>query len=470
MNQTVPLLHYCPSDGWYGDPMPVWHDGVWHLYYTKLNTNGEISWGHISTRDFVACIEHPDPLTHGSKDDMDYRDLVTGCVVVVDNVFHMFYGGVDKHGKRCMLHAVSDDGITFKKEYKELFPINEEWYRADGTWRDPCVVWDPDYSVYRMYFCARSPENANDPFPGRLGMAHSVDLVNWTLDKPGDQLENLSGAPECPDVFRLGNQWAMIYYWHDSRIRFSDSLTGSWKRRRVLAPNHFDFMAAKRASDGSRHVMIGWIPRKDHDSDERIWGGCMAWPRELYLDENNEPVCRFIRELENVMCKTVSDCTLPQAKCIRGLWDPAADKLTNGCMVWQNVPDAYRLRFTIIPESKHAEAALILRLDGDEHNTFAGAGSRGYQVIFDFACGLLHIREHYVWDQRPDLACISMPDDQSCTVDLLLNGDILEVVLNEKESAVYRLKKYPSGKLALNVSDGSVQLEGWRMETLPDTH
>lgn len=468
MNQSVPLLHYRPSNGWFGDPMPLWYDGVWHLYYTKLNDNGEISWGHISTKDFVTCIEHPDPLRPGSKEDMDYLNIVTGSVIVVDGVFHMFYGGEDKHGKKRMLHAVSNDGITFMKEYKELFPMNDIWYRPDGTWRDPCVVWDQNDNVYRMYFCARSPLNKDDPFPGRLGMAHSTDLVNWTLDPPENQLENLTGAPECPDVFYLDNQWAMIYYWHNSRIRFSDSLTGMWKRRKVLSPNHFDFMAAKRASDGNRHVMIGWIPRKHHDSSERIWGGCMAWPRELYLDETGNPACRFIPELENVMFQIVSEGRFDQANCLRGKWSPKEGRLSDGCLIWQNIPDAYRLRFSITPDAENTVASIILRLDSDENNTFAGASSRGYQLIFNFPYRLLHVREHYVWDQRPDLACIVIPDAPTCQVDILLNGDILEVVLNEKESVIYRLMKYPSGKLALNIADGGVQLKNWRMDTLPN--
>ncbi len=29
------MLHLKPQDGWFGDPIPFYWDGVWHLFYLR---------------------------------------------------------------------------------------------------------------------------------------------------------------------------------------------------------------------------------------------------------------------------------------------------------------------------------------------------------------------------------------------------------------------------------------------------
>ncbi len=59
-------LHFCPSDGWFGDPMPLYHDGTYHIYYTKLLPQGKLLWGHIATKDFVHYTEYPNPFPYNT--------------------------------------------------------------------------------------------------------------------------------------------------------------------------------------------------------------------------------------------------------------------------------------------------------------------------------------------------------------------------------------------------------------------
>ena len=63
MFKTIDGLHYCPDNGWFGDPMPVLHDGEYHIYFNKPfrasdGPQGDFrgGWGHIGTKDFLRGI------------------------------------------------------------------------------------------------------------------------------------------------------------------------------------------------------------------------------------------------------------------------------------------------------------------------------------------------------------------------------------------------------------------------------
>lgn len=457
------LLHFCPEDGWVGDPMPMWHEGVCHLYYTKKRWDGQVVWGHVSTADYVHYTEYPDPLQCGGENDLDAQGICTGCVIYHDGLFRMFYAASDRFGKPHMLQAVSEDGISFEKEKRELFLQNTAFYRDDCTWRDPCVVFDDANRNWKMFFCTRCVSSGI--LPGQIGMAESKDLEHWILLPPGT-LREACGSLECPDVFRMENQWAMLYYWHDTRVRFSDSLNGNWERRKVLSPAHFDFMAAKCADDGTRKILVGWVPRKPCDCGERIWGGNLAWLRELTLDQEGNPACHFLPELANIFNRQVSfapEVLHGQCKTKPGGWE-----INRGSVLLRKVPENYRLRFHVRTDNPLSVVTLFLRLNWESEQAkenWNGEFSAGYQLILDYPSQLLRVREHYQWDQRPDLAAIPLnrAGEDSISLDVLLNEDILEVCVNERETMTIRLMKSRKGKLGISVTDGCATLTDWSL-------
>ena len=146
------LLHYAPEDGWFGDPMPVYADGVYHIYYTKLSDKqGWLCWGHVATRDWKEYQELPDCLL---PDDRDVS-LTTGSVLYHEGVYHAFYAACGTDGIYRIFSAVSRDGVLFEKNRESLLPEGRPGYRGDDTWRDPCVFWNPAESCFWMVFCAR---------------------------------------------------------------------------------------------------------------------------------------------------------------------------------------------------------------------------------------------------------------------------------------------------------------------------
>ena len=186
----------------------------------------------------------------------------------------------------------------------------------------------------------------------------------------------------------------------------------------------------------------------------------MAIPRELYLDENGKPACKFIDELGNCISEVADELTLENANMIYG---ESNNGRLHGLLYWNDVPDTYRLRFTMKPETQDTVATLFLRTDNLSID-FGYGISKGYQLIFDFPSRVLRLREHYTWDQRPDIAFIPLRGDMDRTfqVDVVLDKDILEVEIDDKESLVYRLSKYTkTGGLALLSVDGCTIIDNW---------
>ena len=87
------FLHFQPKGGGFGDPIPLWENGIWHIYYNKLYCGKGVTWGHISTKDFVHYVEHPDPFIPNMKN----HPVNTGCVFYdkKGGVFHAYYADIN---------------------------------------------------------------------------------------------------------------------------------------------------------------------------------------------------------------------------------------------------------------------------------------------------------------------------------------------------------------------------------------
>lgn len=148
--------------------------------------------------------------------------VMDGFVRKFLNTFHMWYiFGTDwkkfagqKEPDRIYRigHAISDDGITWKRDGIPIIPgiVREESQAL------PCVIY---YSgVYRMFFCYRHSYDfrRNSDHAYRLGYAYSYDLRNWKRDDLSLNFQISStgwdSQMQCyPHVFEQGNKLYMLY-------------------------------------------------------------------------------------------------------------------------------------------------------------------------------------------------------------------------------------------------------------------
>lgn len=456
-------LHFCPADGWFGDPMPMYHDGVWHIYYTKRLTDERMTWGHISSSDLVHYTEHPDPFPAG----VSGTPFNTGCVVWGYGKFHAFYAGKTADGRHAMLRAESEDGIHFAPSNEICFLRPEQFYRNDRTFRDPAVVYDAEAKLWRMVYCVKSPRGKTaDPFPGVIGRAESHDLIHWK-SLPPYELTGIASTMECPDLFPIGEGWAMIYYWHETRVRFAASADGPWERGKVISPDHFDFMAARHATDGVRHMVFGWLPRRGCDCAERTWGGNFCFPREWRFGKNT-PRSRFAEEVDEFFSLPAAEM-LPERAilcsdgwCVEGESFEADPRNGGALLAFETMPQVCRVQFDLsIDDALGTVAILLSTTDYSGEDEWLGLG---YQILIDPSEGMIRLRKHYEWDQRPDIAVIPFvfPVNQSIHVDLLIDDTILEASIDGAQTLVSRMLEARGGGFGISVWDTHAKIENFR--------
>lgn len=283
-----PFQFYRPAEagrtGVVADPIPFYHDGEYHVFY--LLPGGGADWAHISTRDFVVAKEWPIALRSGGPEAQDFS-CFTGCAFEHRGRFHIFYTGHNQNFRKdrpgepfqVILHATSDDLKTWRKDPSFFFkPDPAAGYRAVGGWRDPFVYKHPERGEFGMLITASSKEHGSV-----VAYARSDDLLHWQARKPIFLGEEDTRITECPDLFRIGDWWYLIYFdrgpdnepqnlhWK-TRYRMSRQPDGPWTKPAVDVFDGRSYGAAKTAGTGSERFLFGWLARRKPEEDTAPWG------------------------------------------------------------------------------------------------------------------------------------------------------------------------------------------------------
>lgn len=449
-------LHYRPDDGYFGDAIPFYWDGAYHVFYLKLSKDGNTGWEHISSKDLVNWEVHPTAINTHS---------LTGSIIEKDGIFHAFYtnNGISK--------AISTDLINWDLDQNNpIIPMDK---RYSGTaWRDPHVFWNEVDNCYWMLVCAHNPSDKETPFTGSVALVKSKDLKEWEVFPPLWSPQ-FSTVIECPDIFKHDDKWVMQYYWGETRIRLSDSPLGPWKRPKIEAPNSFGFSAGKTMFDGHRRIEIGWMQRYKNDAAEGTWAGNMLLPREWYLLGDGTPAVKCPEEVINAY--SIDPTKNQGAKVFQSLksyWKISTDMLTtdpgigqSSLIIWKDAPEDYLLK-TKIRFNNDASVKFLLRGNTGKYETPI---DHSYALELDPLRNEIRLHEEYHWNQRIDLKSIryDFNINKPTSIQLFLDGDILEVFIDNKRSLVHRLLKYPKGSLGIMVRDYEVVFEDFEIMQLP---
>ena len=455
------ILHYRKENTRFGDAFPLWANGVYHLYYLRLNeADNVIVWAHLSSPDLICWTEHPnvlEPLGKGSEE----IALMTGCVFYENGVFHAFYSALGADGVFRMKKALSSDGIVFHRQDRVLFE-NDSRYADEGTWRDPCVVKSEEDGLYHMYFCAKRPIAEGDVFAGVLGHAVSPDLEVWKLEPPAYD-GGIATTVECPDFIKKDQTPLLVYYWHETRVRVWDG--EKWGRVGSLSPTGFDFMAGKTLTANGRVLLFGWIPEKTCDCCERVWGGNLAIPRELFL-ENGEPCCRFVDEIYSLFDRRCMKLNTDNLLFARGSWEKtgntlSANAIREGAIAYvKEAENNYYFSCEITVKDGCGTFGFLVRTEKDAGRKHPTPTDSGYLVCFELFERRVSVREHYVWDQRPDLAgaYAEIKKGEPFLLEMFIHKDVLEIGLNKRKTLSFRMKKHvETGAFAIYAQDCEVE-------------
>ena len=286
-------IFYKPKDGWVGDTIPFAHDGKFYIYYLhderKGNTQDEYgyrtSWNLLITEDGVNVKDCKVVLPVGEYDDADYACYTGSVIEGNDGNFHMFYTAQNNYNPKYhrdgkplqyVAHAISTDLINWEKLPELTFGADERIYEP-FDWRDPFVFYNEEEKCFDMLLAARW-RGASEKNGGCVGLCRSYDLLHWEAKEPFYNPESYM-THECPDLFKLGNKWYLVYSTFSEKFvthyRMSDKLSGPWTSPIEDTFDGRAFYAAKTAQVGDKRMAFAWVPTKRGESDfgQYEWGG-----------------------------------------------------------------------------------------------------------------------------------------------------------------------------------------------------
>jgi predicted GH43/DUF377 family glycosyl hydrolase len=215
----------------------IFHNNIYHIWYTGggwHNTNFSI--GHATSPDGITWtkdINNP-VLGQGSAGSWDENSPHSPHVIVINNVFHMWYTG--HRGKRtnCNFqigHATSADGTTWTKDPNNPVLTVGSAGTWDKSWVSVGTVLN-DGTKYHMWYTGCDTLT----FGVRIGHATSADGLTWAKDALNPVLDiDIYGIwdnarVDFPSVSFDGTYYNMLFTGGElyaSKIGYAKSVDGS---------------------------------------------------------------------------------------------------------------------------------------------------------------------------------------------------------------------------------------------------
>ncbi|WP_166785490.1 glycosyl hydrolase family 32 [Cryobacterium cryoconiti] len=189
---------------WIWDSWYVQDSGDYHAFYLKAPTSladpdlrhAQARVGHSVSRDLVSWTTLPDALPPGAIGEFDDLAIWTGSIVRHDDVWHLFYTGVEQRSRTRIQrvgHATSVDLIVWDRvSPTPVTTADARWYSTaaappefDEPWRDPWVFHSAADGLWHMLVTAREPDAdaslPGAPTHGSVGHCVSADLFDWQV-------------------------------------------------------------------------------------------------------------------------------------------------------------------------------------------------------------------------------------------------------------------------------------------------
>ena len=172
-------LFYRPADGFVGDIVPYYWQGLYHVFYLKAplpplrhGADGT-AYAHLVSGDLVHWEEWPLVIAPGAAGEPDAGGCWTGSVIERAGVIHLFYTGYAGDGQpQTICHATSRDLRTWQKDPRNpVLAADPRWYEP-VDWRDPFPFWNEAAGEYWMLLAGR----VKDGPANRRGCTALADL------------------------------------------------------------------------------------------------------------------------------------------------------------------------------------------------------------------------------------------------------------------------------------------------------
>lgn len=484
-------VFYKPREAWFGDAIPFCEGGTFYIYYLYDKretpvTADHTSWHLVSTKDFLHWKEEGEALPAGGVNDCDQACYTGSVIRGKDGLWHMFYTGQNpvnpdygREGKalQYILHAVSTDLKNWEKHYEAAFTAPESRFEPHD-WRDPFVFWQEETGSYYMLLAARL-QGKSLRKSGCVAVCRSVDLWNWEEAEVFFAPE-MYYTHECPDLFREGEWWYLLYSTFTTRFvthyRKSRSLQGPWEMPHDDSLDARGMYAIKTASDGNRRYGFGWIPTW-HEKDDLSWlewGGTLA-VHEVYALDNGDLAVKLPDTIERAFRdQRAYGCAQAETEgkdveCGNRELLLASDNTVWNCPGDVPVQGLLEAEFVWTEENVPAEFGIGLHMEQNSDEGYFFRFEPGYcRFVFDrWPRGDVGGEQHRMGGDIPFVPAFERPLDFKSgrvSVKLLLENDIAIIYVDDRTAMSVRMCR-TAAVWSLFAAGGAVTVRnfGWRL-------
>lgn len=401
-----------------GDCMPFARDGRYCLYYLfdrRMHASkkglGAHQWAQISSADLKTWTIHP--MAVGITEQWE-GSICTGSLIQRDGKTYAFYAVRMSDGSPArMTWAISDDGVHFTKSGK-YFALKEPYEPVSA--RDPMVFLGAD-GQYHMLVTTSLVDGGR--FGGCLAHLTSADLTDWVQHEPFI-VPGYSDQPECSDYFEWNGWYYLVFSnFAIARYRMSRNPFGPWIRPQNDELDALEVQVPKTAAFGNRRFSTGFLARRP-----RSYAG-NAVTHELFQRPDGT---LGIKQLEEIL-PPVKEVCHPDNIAIDAGQNRASAQLPKQS-------GNFRLKAKFNIGSPNALAGMILTFGNDSDD-----GRHSYRIEMDPAARTVVIARPHEDFQRGHGRDLLRNIDLSgeISVDLLVNGNILDLMLPDGRGMTMRL-------------------------------
>jgi beta-fructofuranosidase len=372
------------------------------------------------------------------------------------------------------MHAVSDDLLNWQKIPADTFYAPEGLYEPHD-WRDPFVFFEPESQRYWMLLAARSTTGLARR-RGCIALCTSKDLTTWCPEQPF-WAPHLYITHECPDLFRIGDWWYLVYSEFSERFttryRMSRQLSGPWIASAEDALDGRAYYAAKTAGDDGHRYAFGWIATRmgEADGGDWQWAGQLA-VHEIVQQPDGALTVNLPGTIRSAFSKVIVAALLPSA----GDWETCPGQLTASApdsfatALGPDLPQQCLISTTITFAAGTRGCGVLLRAAGDAGYYIRLEPQRG-RLVFDrwprqpegsFQWQIAGDVPHALELER----VVELEAGKPHSLEILIDGAICIVYLDGIVAMSARIYDRSDGRWGLFASEGVVEFKDFAVRTM----
>ena len=475
-------VSFKPKASYVGDAIPYYEDGKYFIYYLddpRSKEKGiyaeETTWGLLESEDGVEYSDKGRVLPLGNSN-TPYLNNYTGSVIKgKDNLYYAFFTAFNAENEKYVVDGKAVQSVMVargeSKDHLEI--IENSRFIGDNRiyeiydWRDPYVFYNEEEDNYWMLLCSRV-KGTGYHRGGCIALCKSKDLLTWTYEKPFYE-PNMYITMECPEVFRMGSWWYLVFSTFSDRFmthyRKSKSLEGPWI---IPYEDTLDCRcdyAIKTAGDSQERLAFGWIPTKlgRNDGGPWEWGGTLIAHRLLHDEESGdlkvsiipEEEKRFKKKIEKSFGYLVNSQYRNNELYSEGL----------GAALYRNESKTFLIKAKVKTEAQ--EFGLFLGTDETLENGYQLRVSRGIICLDKWPRFEKGEEGIYQWQIKGDVPFLAetiryyVPGTTEFDLKIIRDEEVLIVYINDSMVMSTRIYRKDSGLDGIYVIGGKLEISSF---------